>query len=75
MVLGGEFSDWTTVTSGVPQGSVLGAVLFMIFINDIDEGIRSKIWKFADDLKMMGKVTAQEDIEQISLLNGPRIGN
>ena len=65
VVLGGEFSDWTTVTSGVPQGSVLGPVLFVIFINDIDEGIRSRIWKFADDLKMMGKVTAQEDIEQI----------
>ena len=67
VVLGGEFSDWTTVTSGVPQGSVLGPVLFVIFINDIDEGIRSRIWKFADDLKMMGKVTAQEDIEQIKI--------
>ena len=65
VVLGGEFSDWTTVTSGVPQGSMLGPVLFVIFINDIAEGIRSRIWKFADDLKMMGKVTAQEDIEQI----------
>ena len=31
----------------------------------IYEGIRSRIWKFADDLKMMGRVTAQEDIEQI----------
>ena len=64
MVLGREFSDWTTVTSGVPQGSVLGPVLFVIFINDIDEGIRSRIWKFADDLKMMGKVTAQEVIDR-----------
>ena len=53
VVLGGEFSDWTMVKSGVPQGSLLGLV---IFINDIDEGIRSRIWKFADDLKMMGKL-------------------
>ena len=40
-------------------------MLIVIFINDIDEGIRSRIWKFVDDLKIMGKVTAQEDIEQI----------
>ena len=64
MVLGREFSDWTTVTSGVPQGSVLGPVLFVIFINDIDEGIRSRKWKFAYDLKIMGKVTAQEVIDR-----------
>ena len=44
---------------------MLGPVLFVIFINDIDEEIRNRIWKFTDDLKMMGKVTAQEDIEQI----------
>ncbi len=65
VVIGGEYSEWTAVTSGVPQGSVLGPVLFIIFINDIDEGIKSRIWKFADDLKMVGRVTSQADIEQI----------
>ena len=82
-MLGGEYSEWTMVTSEVLLRSVLGPVLFVIFINDIDEGIRSRIWKFADDLKMMGRVKAQTDIEQIkkdidkhiSWLNGPRIGN
>ena len=65
VVMGGEYSEWKEVTSGVPQGSILGPILFLIFINDIDEGIKSRLWKFADDIKIMGGVSSKEDIEQI----------
>ena len=55
-------SDRTPVTSGVPQGSVLGALLFLIYINDLDNNIVSKISKFADDTKLCHKARHPEDI-------------
>ena len=65
VVINGEASDWLQVTSGVPQGSVLGPLLFLIYINDLDSGIVSKISKFADDTKLGGKALAREDCEAI----------
>ena len=52
VVVNNEFSDWASVVSGIPQGSVLGPSLFTIFINDIPNDITSNGNFFADDTKL-----------------------
>ena len=61
MKLGGVGSGWRRVTSGVPHGSVLGPILFLIFIYDIDKQVINSILKFADDTKIFGGIQSVED--------------
>lgn len=61
VVINGDTSSWEKVLSGVPQGSVLGPLLFLIFIDDIDEMVISKCLKFADDTKIYNQVVSEGD--------------
>ena len=56
VVLNGMHSDWGSINSGVPQGSVLGPLLFLVYINDIEKGIKSSIKFFADDTSLFSVV-------------------
>ena len=56
VVLNGSFSNYSTVESGVPQGSVLGPLLFLIYINDLERNIKSNIKFFADDTMLFSIV-------------------
>ena len=56
MVLNGTYSNYSTVESGVPQGSVLGPLLFLIYINDLESNIKSNIKFFADDTMLFSVV-------------------
>ena len=68
-----SLSDWVNITSGVPQGSVLGPILFIIFVNDMPDVIDSMLLMFADDTKLYRTICSpihhdilQQDIDRIS---------
>ena len=65
VTLNGQCSSWKDVLSGVPQGSVLGPILFLIYINDVDESVACKVLKFANDTKIYRVVNTQEAIESL----------
>ena len=70
VIIRGSSSPWSPVTSGVPQGSVLGPTLFILFINDLPEVLSSSVKMFADDTKIFypvaheeGRVRLQDDLD------------
>ena len=61
VVCKGEMSSWVPVTSGVPQGSVIGPILFLVYINDLPAKLQSKVRLFADDTIVYMAVTNETD--------------
>ena len=57
----GSCSNWSDITSGVPQGSVLGPILFITFINDLPESVLSSVFMFADDTKLYYPIKSPQD--------------
>ena len=63
--INGEKSEWGEVTSGVPQGSVLGPLLFIMYLNDLDTDVSSNLSKFADDTKIGRVINGVEDCQAL----------
>ena len=62
VVINGAYSDWVDVTSGVPQGTVLGPLLFLLYVNDLDSVVKySTIKLFADDVLLYAPVSSIKD--------------
>ena len=62
VVVSGEESAWSSVSSGVPQGSILGPLLFIMYINDLDEKMTSTVLKFRDDTKISSN--SQQELQR-----------
>ena len=56
MVYNGQCPNWSSVLAGVPQGSILGPLLFLIYINDLPDGLESSVKLFADNISMFSNV-------------------
>ena len=56
VVLNGQYSSWVDIRAGVPQGSILGPLLFLIYVNDLPNGLKSECKLFADDTSLFSVV-------------------
>ena len=80
VILESQASDPFPVLSGVPQGSVVGSILFLIFINDLPDNLRSSVRLFADDCVLCMNILSPQDVlfskkkTSIDLEDGRQIG-
>ena len=61
----GKCSELKAVTSGIPQGSVLGPILLVIYINDLPDVVKKYLYLFADDSKIFNKIKCEKDVEDL----------
>ena len=57
----GSYSSWTQVKSGVPHGTILGPILFIMYVNDISTGVSSTVKLYADDTKLYREIESIPD--------------
>ena len=69
VIVDGEESGWRDVISGIPQGSVLGPMLFICFINDLPKDVKTNVFIFADDTKLFATVPGNNAALQQDLSN------
>ena len=62
VMVDGEVSGWTGVDSGVPQGSVLGPIMFLCYINDMPGVVEAMLYLYADDAKALREISSNEDV-------------
>ena len=73
--MNGQLSSWADVNAGVPQGSILGHLLFLMYINDLSDGLKIECKLFADDTSLFSVVNdtnasgsdLNEDLEKIGI--------
>ena len=74
VVIEGQSSEWKNINAGVPQGSVLGPLLFLIYINDITENLEMDCFLYADDTSLydvvdtpaMSSIKLNSDLQKIN---------
>ena len=65
MIVHNEQSKWCDVISGVPQESILGPLLFAIYVNDLPKIVQSLMFLFADDTKLFRSIISDLDVTQL----------
>ena len=65
--LSGKTSDWECMRAGVPQGSILGPLFFLIYVNDLATDLKSNVKLFADDTSLFSRVS--DALETANILN------
>ena len=67
VVINGQYSKWAPILAGFPQGSILSPLLFLVYVNDLPENLKSSVKLFANDTSLFS--TVYNSVESANLLN------